>query len=113
MLSNNEIRMLYSKYGNKKFDLEQHCIGCFNCTDFGFPCLNCADHVFDFKLGVGNPEELVPNPDSPLDIFRSIYYDENEIKQMIPNELNCPDVPKKQFQLQRSNSTGTVCQLQF
>ena len=115
MLSNDEIRSLYEKYGNKEYDVEEYCIGCKNCTEYSYPCLNCAEYVFKFRLGCGNPEECIPEIDTPLDMFRLIHYEEKEIRSMIPKEeVSPPGAPMKKKQTrQRSLSTGPIKQLAF
>ena len=102
MLSNNEIRSLYSKFGNSDFPVEKYCIGCQNCKTYSFPCMNCAHYVFDHKLGYGNPEEMIPDIETPLDMFLYIHYNEDEIRYMIPKENTCPDAPMKNYPKPRS-----------
>lgn len=31
--------------------------GCSNCEYFGFPCLNCAEYCYHFRLGPGHGQE--------------------------------------------------------
>ena len=113
MISGNEIRNLYEKYGNKKFPVEEYCIGCNNCQEYSFPCLNCADYVFDGKIGYGNPDDM-PDIETPLDMFKYIHYNEEEIRNMIPKENKCPDAPiKKNIRKVRSSSTGAIRKLEF
>ena len=100
MISNNEIRSLYSKFGNSNFPVEKYCIGCQNCKTYSFPCTNCAHYVFDHKLGY--PEEMIPEIQTPLDMFLYIHYDEDEIKCMIPKEKISPDAPIKVYPKPRS-----------
>jgi hypothetical protein len=92
MFTDDEIRRLYDKYGNKTYPVDM-CIGCQNCSTYSFPCLNCAAHVFDYKIGCGNPKEMVPDVETPLDMFRFLHYNEQEIKRMIPPV--CPGAPRK------------------
>ena len=114
MLSNDEIRSLYNKYGNKNYPVDQYCIGCNNCQEYSFPCLNCAHYVFDFKLGCGYPESATPDIETPLDMFKYIHYDEEEIRALIPKEPVCPGAPIKKKPIRtRSLRTGPVKQLTF
>jgi len=106
MFSNEEIRSLYSKFGNKDYPVETHCIGCLNCNTYSFPCLNCARYVFDNKLGCGNPNEMGPDIETPLDMFLHIHYDEEEIKFLIPKENKCPDAPIKVYPKPRTLNTN-------
>ena len=54
MFTEEDIIQLYEQYGNKEYDFKMYCKGCLNCLDVHFPCLNCAEHVFKFRLGRGN-----------------------------------------------------------
>jgi len=37
---------------------------CQNCDHYGFPCLNCADYVYEGKMGPGYPREPGDDSDS-------------------------------------------------
>jgi len=53
-ISNDTIRQLYELYGNDDYPVDMYCINCTNCEYFSFPCLNCAEFVFNGQLGPGN-----------------------------------------------------------
>ena len=94
-----EIQALYSLFGNKEYPVNKCCIGCLNCKEVSFPCLNCASYVFDYKLGKGNTH---CDLNSPLDTVQQEIY-ESELRYFIQyydnyneyntnmTEVNAPD----------------------
>ena len=80
-ISNETIRELYELYGNDDYPVEQYCIGCGNCENYGFPCMNCATYVFGGRLGPGNGGA------APMDI-------DEEIDNDIPEIVNDNDIPE-------------------
>ncbi len=80
-ISNDIIRELYELYGNDYYPVEQYCIGCGNCEHYGFPCMNCATHVFGGHLGIGNVGAI------PMDIDINVDMDivnDNDIENLPP-----------------------------
>ena len=87
-ISNETIRELYELYGNDDYPVEQYCIGCGNCENYGFPCMNCATYVFGGRLGapawVAAPMDIDDDDDD--DIIPGI--------QDIPEIVNDNDMPE-------------------
>ena len=91
-ISNIVIRELYELYGNDDYPIDQYCIGCLNCESYGFPCMNCAIHVFSGKLGQGNVEVNIPvGMDIDEDIIIPGIQDIPEIVNN--NDIIMPDIP--------------------
>ena len=55
-------------YGTFDFD-----IGCPNCTQHTFPCLNCAAYVYKYYLGFGRAHGIKQTP--KLLLMRNYFYD--------------------------------------
>ena len=94
-ISNTVIHELYERYGNDDYPVEQYCIGCLNCESYGFPCINCAIHVFSGQLGQGNDGNngITENDPTDMDIDEDIIPGIQDIPDIVNDNDIMPDIP--------------------